>query len=348
MDKTPRISVVIPVYNAQKTLTECVGSVLQQDEADIEVILVDDGSTDRSGALCDAFAKADPRVKAIHQACIGVSSARNAGLRAAAGQYTVFLDSDDHLLPGALRTALNAQNEHPDAWILWHYATGAEREQFGNGRTLTDVRALANVYTDCLLSMPWNKLYRTDMARTVGFDEDYTLGEDLLFCLDYQQAMQLNRLCILDAALTFYNCSQSDGTLSTRYLPDYCPVWESVFTRLNRAMADCGCPEKDVQAVWRAELQVLAEGAADIMARDPAGLDARRAKAQAALRSDWVRKHLERMRAARVYSAYYRPVRAGKLDRVCRMAQSRREGSSYFGHMDWLGYYLLGGRWKRS
>ena len=90
-----RFSIIVPVYNVQDYLGQCVDSVLSQDFSDFELILVDDGSTDNSPALCDAYAKADTRVKVIHKKNGGASDARNQGLDRAQGEYIVFLDSDD-------------------------------------------------------------------------------------------------------------------------------------------------------------------------------------------------------------------------------------------------------------
>ncbi|MBE6950614.1 MAG: glycosyltransferase family 2 protein [Ruminococcaceae bacterium] len=91
-----KISIIIPVYRVEAYITECVDSVLRQDYADFEIILVDDGSPDRCGAICDAYAAADPRVQVIHKENGGLSDARNAGLAQAVGDYVLFLDSDDY------------------------------------------------------------------------------------------------------------------------------------------------------------------------------------------------------------------------------------------------------------
>lgn len=91
----PTFSIIIPVYNTEKELERCVRSVTCQTYRDFELILVDDGSRDKSGALCDAFAAEDPRIKVIHQQNSGCSEARNSGIRNAAGQYLIFVDSDD-------------------------------------------------------------------------------------------------------------------------------------------------------------------------------------------------------------------------------------------------------------
>ena len=105
----PVICVIVPVYKAEATLPRCIESVLtQQLPGGLRLILVDDQSPDRSGEICDAYAAKDPRVMVLHRRERGVSGARNAGLRAATGEYIVFLDSDDALRPGALASALAA------------------------------------------------------------------------------------------------------------------------------------------------------------------------------------------------------------------------------------------------
>ncbi len=91
----PVISVIVPVFNRSHCLGRCVDSILEQSFRDIELILVNDGSTDNSGAICDQYAAIDPRVKVIHQANGGVSSARNRGLEQARGRWVCFVDSDD-------------------------------------------------------------------------------------------------------------------------------------------------------------------------------------------------------------------------------------------------------------
>ncbi len=95
------ISVIVPVYNVSAYLPECLDSILSQDYEKLEVILIDDGSTDDSGAICDAYAQRDSRIRVIHQKNGGAAAAKNAGLRAAAGEYLSFADSDDFLEPKA-------------------------------------------------------------------------------------------------------------------------------------------------------------------------------------------------------------------------------------------------------
>ena len=102
MKNTVTVSVVIPVYNVEQYLRECVDSVLRQTYSSYEIILVDDGSTDSSGSICDAYAAKDNRISVIHKANGGLSSARNAGLEKSKGKYVYFLDSDDYIVEDAL------------------------------------------------------------------------------------------------------------------------------------------------------------------------------------------------------------------------------------------------------
>lgn len=98
MESGSLVSIIVPVYNTENYLGSCIESLLSQTYTSLQIILVDDGSTDGCGEICDAYARKDPRIQVIHQANGGVSSARNAGLDAARGRYVCFVDSDDHVL----------------------------------------------------------------------------------------------------------------------------------------------------------------------------------------------------------------------------------------------------------
>ena len=210
----PTLCVIVPVYKAAATLDRCVASVLAQQVAGgLHCILVDDGSPDESGGLCDAWAARDPRVTVLHQENRGVSAARNAGLAAADSEYLVFLDADDALRPGALQAALDAQNTAPQSFVLWHYTTDEQDAAAVTSDTATRPQnMLARLWLDCLLAMPWNKLYRTAPAQQLAFDRQYTLGEDLQFVLDYIDLLGRTApdfaYTILTAPMTFYDCSR--------------------------------------------------------------------------------------------------------------------------------------------
>lgn len=126
-DKMELISVIIPVYNVEKYLSECVDSVLKQTYENFEIILVDDGSTDGSGAMCNEYAARDSRIRVIHKANGGASSARNVGIGAAAGDYLYFPDSDDYITPDALEKLLN-RAEKEDADLVFFDAVSFDED----------------------------------------------------------------------------------------------------------------------------------------------------------------------------------------------------------------------------
>ena len=248
--------------------------------------------------------------------------------------------------------ALAAQAAAPNAFVLWHYTM-----QPDDTTPVTTVAHpaqqsdLARLHLDCLIAMPWNKLYRCTYARQLAFDQAYTLGEDLQFVLDY---LALLGRCqpdfsylVLESALTFYDCSRT-GTLSTKYHANYCEIWPKHFAKLNAACTAAACPPQDMLPLHRAELQVLAEGAADILRRDPDAMPARRAKARTALQSPWLKSLLDTMRHEHCYSPYYLPCRWNSLRLLWMLSEAARTQSPLFGKLDWAGYYLLLGRMKRG
>ena len=128
--KSVRISIVIPVYNAEGHLDKCLSSIVGQDMLSYEVILVDDGSTDSSPLICERYSATDPRFKTITKPNGGVSSARNAGLNVADGEYVMFVDADDALTPGALSTLDAATAGFPD-FVLGGFNVYEEDMFFG-------------------------------------------------------------------------------------------------------------------------------------------------------------------------------------------------------------------------
>ncbi len=354
------VCVVVPVYNARATLARCVDSILSQRvEGGLCCVLAEDGSTDgKTPALCDGYAARDARVRVVHLPNGGPSRARNAGMALAEAPYLVFLDADDALLPGALQAALTAQAAAPDAFVLWRYTTDPAVPAAANGAApdpaaaRLPAAALARLHLDCLLAMPWNKLYRTALARTLAFDPRYTLGEDLEFVLDYRAVLDKESpaapYALVEAPLTYYDCTREGGTLSTRYLPDAFSVWAAHFARLNAAADAAAVPEADRRALYRAELTVLAESLAALLRQDPAPLGIRHDKAAAALRDPRLRELLGAFRRMALYSPYYLPLLWRNQRLLYTVAELKRQGSPLFGKLDWLGFYLLLGRRRRT
>lgn len=187
---TPYISVIIPVYNAEATLKKCVDSVLKQQYADFEVILVDDGSKDGSLQICEEYARRDSRVTVIHKENGGVSSARNRGLDIAKGTWVTFVDSDDYLGDGFL------QNEELTADIVFgSYLNVIDAREAGGfsskvmrEASLRDV--VARYGNGTILRGPCAKWFRRDLIGNIRFPEDMKVGEDTCFVWQYLSCCQ--------------------------------------------------------------------------------------------------------------------------------------------------------------
>lgn len=224
-------SVIIPVYNAEKTLRRCLDSLLCQSCEDVELLLVNDGSTDGSGVICEEYAARYPQIRYLPQENGGSSAARNAGMDAARGEYVLFVDSDDVVTPDYFSIVRNA-------------AGSADLVQFGHALLNTDATALADnklfdiepmvtyALRDAIcskeLNPPWAKRYRRSIieAHSIRFPLGLAIGEDRLFNIEYaayvQSYMKMHR--------TIYLVDVGDPeSLSRRRIPD------EQFVRYNEA-----------------------------------------------------------------------------------------------------------------
>ncbi len=193
MNNMPLISVIVPVYNAEHYLKECIISIINQTVYDLEIILINDGSTDKSGEICDHFSNNDRRVISIHQTNLGVSAARNKGLQVAKGKYIAFVDSDDILPKDAYENLLKLIKE--DHLVIGQIQMISEDGKlqkslsFGK-REMSQEEFLKELFLEkelTYLGYPWDKLYfrHTIEKYHLRFDEKIRLNEDRLFVLTY-------------------------------------------------------------------------------------------------------------------------------------------------------------------
>lgn len=172
-----KLSVIIPVYQVEHTLDLCVESVVTQEFTDMEVILIDDRSPDRCPQLCNEWAQRDSRISVIHKANGGLSSARNAGLDAARGEYITFVDSDDYLETGTYPKVMALLQAHPEYDILEFavrktYASGQQETLTLSGSTFRNAREYwlgEEAYTH---AYSWNKVFRRELFRGVRYPTD--------------------------------------------------------------------------------------------------------------------------------------------------------------------------------
>ena len=175
------ISVIVPVYNVASYLPQCVESILSQDYRDLEVILIDDGSTDRSGEICDRFGAADGRVRVIHQKNGGGAAAKNAGLRIASGEYLSFVDSDDYLEPNVYGMMLETLLTHQADAVQFSFREvyrSRTAEQLVAGEVLEGESYLLRFPKDFTCALLWNKLYRRALFDGVFFEEGHKIDDE--------------------------------------------------------------------------------------------------------------------------------------------------------------------------
>ena len=195
------VSVIIPIYNCEKYLNECIFSVLEQTYKDFELILVDDGSTDNSLNICYEFAKKDSRIIVIHQENGGVSSARNKGLKNAKGEFITFVDSDDYVENDWLKMLLTAILANNADVSICGIKFDNKLRCLCENSSLTKDELLFELQKNGLLYSVFNKLYRRKKL-TVEFRSGLKFGEDLLFNLEYFR--KINDIAVVSQALYFY------------------------------------------------------------------------------------------------------------------------------------------------
>ena len=192
-----KISVVIPVYNASKYIQKCVDSILVQSLHDIEIICIDDGSTDGTSEILEKIAKKDSRIKIIKQKNSGASSARNNGIRQAKGEYILFVDSDDFIIGNYAfeRMYKKIEKEKPDL-LFFSYINNFEIEKKAVPVDMLDkfdgIESVVNIfdlgiYAFSFFAMPWFKLHKRDfiLRNNIKFNTNIVFYEDFDFFFSY-------------------------------------------------------------------------------------------------------------------------------------------------------------------
>lgn len=177
------ISVIIPVYNVPAYLPQCLDSVLSQSYSDLQVILIDDGSTDSSGAICDEYAERDSRIIVIHQKNGGAAAAKNAGLRVATGKYLSFVDSDDYLEPGAYAHMIQLMHTHNADVVQCAYRDvfiNTSLDRLGTDcKKEYDVSSYMKMYTvDWTCGLMTDKLYVRSLFDGIFFEEGHKIDDE--------------------------------------------------------------------------------------------------------------------------------------------------------------------------
>lgn len=224
-----KVSIIIPVYNVEKYLKKSLDSIADQTYKNLEIILVDDGSTDNSGSICDEYAKKDQRIKVIHKQNGGLSSARNVGLDAISGEFVAFVDSDDYISKDLIEHVVaELEKTRADVCMFSHYTVTNQKENahyLPLDKEIYEKEEIRNFIVPLfvgqkngsekpLLGFIWRQIFRREAIGTLRFrSEREYYAEDVVFDLEFYT--KANKMCVINKPLYYYR--YVDTSLSNRY-----------------------------------------------------------------------------------------------------------------------------------
>ena len=245
----PTISVIVPVYKVEAYLDRCVQSILDQTHTDYELILVDDGSPDNCGAMCDAWAEKDSRIRVIHKENGGLSDARNVGIDLAGGEYLSFVDSDDYIHPQMLEVLLRYLRQQ-DADMICCDCMRTEQNQEEYPDNVTPLRIyttsgneiiqnFTDKYWDFQVVTAWNKLYKRELFHQLRYPAGYNCEDTIIA---FPLLAQVNKAVFIDSVLYYYYQSPTSimrgnhtaaihGMLATTHQLEFLRSWPGERTR---------------------------------------------------------------------------------------------------------------------
>lgn len=205
------ISIIIPIFNVESYLDRCIASVSDQTYQNLEIILVDDGSTDRSGQICDEWAARDPRIRVIHQPNSGVSAARNTGLHAASGDWIIQVDSDDYVAPYAVQQLLGASRNTGADMVICDFVKGSDEAYCFTKNTAATVETEDGVsmirrlydgdHSALRYGVPWCKMSRKKLYDGILYP-DGKIFEDIY--TTHKLLFRCQRIAVLETPLFYY------------------------------------------------------------------------------------------------------------------------------------------------
>ena len=233
MNRDVLVSVIVPVYNVENYLDECVMSIVHQTYRNLEIILVDDGSTDRSGEMCDGYT--DTRIKVVHQENKGQASARNTGLEIKTGELLLFIDSDDVISPVMVETMVECLEQTGSSIVCCDYTRKYGRLQQKKGgivKVFDQYEAISHMYDDkAYNTYTWNKLFKSQIMENIRFPDGKRMYEEVETV--YQALKKSDKVAYVLSALYYYR--KRRGSLVNSMDPKHAGYW---IKSLNRIMAD--------------------------------------------------------------------------------------------------------------
>lgn len=219
----PFVSIIVPVYNSEKSIIKCIDSIINQTYANWELLLIDDGSRDDSGRICDEYSLKDNRIKVFHKENGGVSSARNVGLNNAKGEWITFVDSDDYTYNNWIYNFIYEINKNNNIDLvmqgfkvdepLWKDINNSQiyyRRYFGINYIGNVCDGSLLMFKNAMMGYLWNKIFKSEIIKNhkILFDNRFKFKEDEEFCLNYLKYS--NKVVFIDKIGYFYNVPDSN------------------------------------------------------------------------------------------------------------------------------------------
>lgn len=227
MEQNIKISVIVPVYNVEEYMIKCLQSITRQTYRNMEIIVINDGSTDSSLKICEQFARNDSRVVLVSQENLGLSEARNTGLRIASGEYVTFVDSDDWLEPDAVEVMLSGCGEDTDLVITNFFRNYLNSEKLNvcsiSGYTKKEIVIRNMLCNNGIQHSAWGKLYKRKLFSSIKYPKGKYFED---FFTTYHLADKAHRINILPAATYHYRYQQKSITASKNNIyKKYCDMY---------------------------------------------------------------------------------------------------------------------------
>lgn len=218
MEQYPLLSIIIPVYKVEKYIDRCIRSLVEQTYENLEILMVDDGSPDNSGAICDAWAAKDSRIKVIHKENGGSGAARNTALDLAQGELIAFVDSDDYIAPDMYEYLYGLLEQGADIAECGYRDTHTDDMEFGGADPevtwyTTEEALLGNIHDQFFRQLIWNKLYRRHCVEGVRFPVGTTIDDEFF---TYKLLGNAKRLARSEKVLYAYR-QQEDSVMHRPY-----------------------------------------------------------------------------------------------------------------------------------
>lgn len=241
------VSIIIPVYNVEKYLSKCLDSIINQSFKNFELLLIDDGSSDNSGKICDEYAMNDKRIKVIHKKNEGVSRARNIGIDLSKGRYIMFCDSDDFVKRDWCKKLYDLQKNNLNSICLCGFTTINFRDDkceyidkvLDKNKKINhiNIKDFFLLYEKHLVNSPWNKIYESQIIKknNIKFNENITLGEDLLFNLKYFEFVKGDIVVLNECKYNYI--LRNEESLDNKYYSDLYDIYVMLYRKIYDTMS---------------------------------------------------------------------------------------------------------------